>query len=109
MGSNHDYTKRNGTYAIWGFLFTKNGMLIYYGLYNKDNGVRKDSGIVFEWYSSWIDSTFFTNYSSGILFKNTFFRDTLYDCGRKVYGNIIFTKLHLKYVMKKYIMDIIKE
>lgn len=48
MGSNYDYTKLNGAYAIWKFFLTRNGTLILYWLYNKDDGIRKDSGIVFE-------------------------------------------------------------
>lgn len=31
------------------FSSQKNGTMIYYYLYNKDHGIRKDSGIVFEW------------------------------------------------------------
>ena len=55
------------------FCLQENGTLIYYWLYNKDNGIRKDSGIVFEWILHELIQRFFNNYSSGLLFKNTFF------------------------------------
>lgn len=55
------------------FCSQENGALIFYFLYNKDNGVRKDSGIVFEWLLHEFIQRFFNNYSSGLLFKNTFF------------------------------------
>ena len=54
------------------FSHKKNGTLILYWLYSKDDGIRKDSGIVLIC-SSRINSTFFNNYSSGLLFKNSFF------------------------------------
>lgn len=90
------------------FCLQENGTLIFYWLYNKDNGIRKDSGIVFECILHELIQRFFNNYSSGLLFKNTFFQDILCDYERKVFGNIIFMKLHLKYVMKIHIMDTIK-
>lgn len=55
------------------FSSQENGTLIFYWLYNKDNGVRKDSGIVFECILHELIQRFFNNYSSGLLFKNTFF------------------------------------
>lgn len=55
------------------FFSQKNGTIIVYWLYNKDNGIRKDSGIVFECILHELIKRFFNNYSSGILFKNTFF------------------------------------
>lgn len=55
------------------FFSQENGTIISYWLYNKDNGVRKDSGIVFELVLHELIQRFFNNYSSGILFKNTFF------------------------------------
>lgn len=55
------------------FFSQENGTIIVYWLYNKDNGIRKDSGIVFECILHELIQRFFYNYSSGILFKNTFF------------------------------------
>lgn len=55
------------------FSLQKNGTMIYYYLYNKDHGIRKDSGIVFEWVLHELIQRFFSNYSSGLLFKYTFF------------------------------------
>lgn len=55
------------------FFPQENGTIIYYCLYNKDQGIRKDSGIVFECVLHELIQRFFSNYSSGILFKNTFF------------------------------------
>lgn len=55
------------------FSSQKNGTMIYYYLYNKDHGIRKDSGIVFEWVLHELIQRFFSNYSSGLLFKYTFF------------------------------------
>ena len=55
------------------FSSQKNGTMIYYYLYNKDHGLRKDSGIVFEWVLHELIQRFFSNYSSGLLIKYTFF------------------------------------
>lgn len=55
------------------FSSQKNGTMIYYYLYNKDHGIRKDSGIVFEWVLHELIQRFFSNYSSGLLLKYTFF------------------------------------
>lgn len=55
------------------FFPQENGTIIYYCLYNKDQGIRKDSWIVFECVLHELIQRFFSNYSSGILFKNTFF------------------------------------
>ena len=55
------------------FSSQKNGTMIYYYLYNKDHGIRKDYGIVFEWVLHELIQRFFSNYSSGLLFKYTFF------------------------------------
>lgn len=55
------------------FFPQENGTIIYHCLYNKDQGIRKDSGIVFECVLHELIQRFFSNYSSGILFKNTFF------------------------------------
>ena len=51
------------------FFSQENGTLILYWLYNKDDGIRKDSGIVLHE----LIQRFFNNYSSGLLFKNSFF------------------------------------
>lgn len=55
------------------FFSQENGTLILYWLYNKDDGIRKDSGIVFEFVLHELIQRFFNNYSSGLLFKNSFF------------------------------------
>ena len=49
------------------------GMMIYYYLYNKNKGIRKDWGIVFEPILHDFIHAFFSNYSYGIPFKETFF------------------------------------
>lgn len=68
-------TIRNAmTHMQYGYFSSqKNGTMIYYYLYNKDHGIRKDSGIVFEWVLHELIQRFFSNYSSGLLFKYTFF------------------------------------
>lgn len=59
--------------------------------------------------SSRIDPTFFLVTIVLDSYLNIlFFRDILLDYEKKVFGNIIFMKSHLKYVMKIYIMDTIK-
>ena len=55
------------------FTFQENGTMIRYCLYNKDRGIRKDAGIVFECVLHELIQRFFNNYSSGLLLKNTFF------------------------------------
>ena len=55
------------------FSSQENGTMIFYWLYNKDHGIRKDFGIVFECVLHELIQRFFNNYSSGLLFKNTFF------------------------------------
>lgn len=56
-----------------GFTALQNGTIFLYMLYNKDNGIRKDSGIVFEFVLHELIQRFLNNYSTGILFKYTFF------------------------------------
>lgn len=57
-----------------GFSSTEdNNFLLYYFLYNKDNGVRKDYGIVFESILHQFIQCFFSNYSYGLLYKYSFF------------------------------------
>lgn len=48
------------------FQFQESGQLICYYLYNKDKGVRKDVGIVFEPILHEFVKSFFSNYSFGI-------------------------------------------
>lgn len=55
------------------FQFQESGQLICYYLYNKDKGVCKDEGVVFEPILHEFIKKFFSNYSYGIPFKNTFF------------------------------------
>ena len=55
------------------FFSQENGTLILYWLYNKADGIRKDSGIVFEFVLHELIQRIFNNYSSGLLFKNSFF------------------------------------
>ena len=91
------------------FFSQENGTLILYWLYNKDDGIRKDSGIVFEFVLHELIQRFFNNYSSGLLFKNSFFSKIFFAITEeKFLGNIISMKLHLEYVMKTHIMDTIK-
>ena len=65
------------------FFSQENGTIILYWLYNKDNGIRKDSGIVFECILHELIQRFLNNYSSGILFKNTFFSRYSFRTGKK--------------------------
>lgn len=55
------------------FMSQESGLMVYYYLYNKDKGIRKDWGIVFEDILHKFIQVFFSNYSYGILFKNTLF------------------------------------
>lgn len=55
------------------FTSAENGFIRYYYLYNKDKGVRKDYGIVFESILHDLIHTFFSNYSYGVLFKVSLF------------------------------------
>ncbi len=55
------------------FAFQESGQILYYFLYNKDKGIRKDLGIVFEPIVHKFIHAFFSNYSYGLLFRNTFF------------------------------------
>ncbi len=57
-----------------GFSSTEvNGFLICYFLYNKDKGIRKNYGIVFESILHQFIQAFFSNYSYGLLYKYNFF------------------------------------
>lgn len=55
------------------FQFQESGLLICYYLYNKDKGIRKDVGIVYEPILHEFVKSFFSNYCFGIPFRNTFF------------------------------------
>ena len=72
------------------FCSQENGTLIFYWLYNKDNGVRKDSGIVFECILHELIQRFFNNYSSGLLFKNTFFFEIFFTITEEEFLEILF-------------------
>lgn len=64
------------------FISQESGFMVYYYLYNKDKGVRKDWGIVFESILHKFIQVFFSNYASGILFKNTLFSKYSFRKGR---------------------------
>ncbi|WP_206459101.1 hypothetical protein [Anaerovorax sp. IOR16] len=66
------------------FMSQESGLLIYYNLYNKHKGIRNDWGIVFEPILHKFVKVFFSNYSYGILFKNTFFSKYSFEKGRVV-------------------------
>lgn len=68
------------------FLSDENGYIHYYYLTNKDKGVRKDFGIVFEAVLHKFIHCFFSNYSYGFLFKNTFFSNFSLKKRRKTWG-----------------------
>ena len=72
------------------FFPQENGTIIYYCLYNKDQGIRKDSGIVFECVLHELIQRFFSNYSSGILFKSIwkyyFYEITPKICNENLYN-----------------------
>lgn len=55
------------------FTSSENGVIWYYYLYNKNKGIRKDLGIVFEPILHDLIQSFFSNYSYGVLFKVSFF------------------------------------
>ena len=59
------------------FFSQENGTLILYWLYNKDDGIRKDSGIVFEFVLHELIQRFFNNYSSGLCLKFLFSKYSL--------------------------------
>lgn len=71
----------------------ENGTLIFYWLYNKDNGIRKDSGIVFEHVLHELIQRFFNNYSSGLLFKNTFFSNYSFRLRKKNFWKYYFYEI----------------
>ena len=75
------------------FSSQKNGTMIYYFLYNKDHGIRKDSGIVFEWVLHELIQRFFSNYSSGLLFKYTFFSRYSFRLRKKSIWNYYFYEI----------------
>lgn len=77
------------------FCQQENGRMMYYFLYNKDKGVRKDGGIVFEPILHKFIHMYFGNYSYGILFKNTFF--SKYSFGKKkICRNLYFYEITCK-------------
>lgn len=55
------------------FFFQENGLLIFFGIYNKDKGIKKDEGIVFEPVMHEFVKGYFSNYSFGIPFRSSFF------------------------------------
>lgn len=77
------------------FCQQENGRMLYYFLYNKDKGVRKDAGIVFEPLLHKFVHVFFSNYSYGILFKNTFFSRYSFE-KREITRNLYFYEITCK-------------
>lgn len=73
----------------------ENGSMMYYFLYNKDKGVRKDRGIVFEPILHKFIHIFFGNYSYGMLFKNTFFSKYSFE-KKKMCRNLFFYEITCK-------------
>ncbi|MDU1414105.1 MAG: hypothetical protein E6929_14920 [Clostridium sp.] len=73
----------------------KSGLMLYYFLYNKHKGVRKDYGIVYEPILHEFIHAFFSNYSYGILFKNTFFSNYSFEKRTKT-RNIIYYEITYK-------------
>lgn len=55
------------------FCAQESGLMIFYGIYNKDKGVKKDEGIIFEPVMHEFVKGFFSNYSFGIPFRSSFF------------------------------------
>lgn len=55
------------------FMSQESGLMISFMLYNKDKGVKKDEGIVFEPMLHEFVKGFFSNYSFGMPFKTCFF------------------------------------
>jgi len=55
------------------FMCQENGLMICFGLYNKDKGVKQDEGIVFEPVLHKFVKGFFSNYSFGMPFRTCFF------------------------------------
>lgn len=85
------------------FSSQENGTLIFYLLYNKDKGIRKDLGIIFEPILHKLVHCFFNNYSSGLLFKNTFFSKYSFQRGKKKWRKYYFYEVMPKMVgMKQY-------
>lgn len=55
------------------FMQQEQGLLLCYGIFNKDKGVRKEIGVVVEPVLHSFIYKFFSNYSFGIPYKHTFF------------------------------------
>ncbi len=77
------------------FMSQESGLMVYYYLYNKDKGIRKDWGIVFEPILHKFIQAFFSNYSYGILFKNSFFSKYSFE-KRRVTRTFNFYKITCK-------------
>lgn len=55
------------------FACTNNGIIVYYGIYNKDKGIRREVGIIVEPIMHYFIETFYSNnIVKGIPYKHTF-------------------------------------
>ena len=77
------------------FMSQPSGMMTYYNIYNKDKGVRKDWGIVFEPILHSFIHRFFSNYSYGLLLKYTFFMNYSLSKGKRT-RNLFFYEITSK-------------
>lgn len=82
------------------FHYDENGMMMYYYLYNKDKGIRKNFGVVIEQIVHEFVHRYFSNYSYGALYKCTFFSNYSFEKKRKTvwlnYYEIESQKDHLE-------------
>lgn len=98
------------------FGFQESGMLVFYWIYNKDKGVKKDEGIVLEPILHEFVKAFFSNYYFGIPFKTSFFMKYSLKEKRKTFGLRFYEISAKKNANKKYngyssnvVSDLIKQ
>ncbi|OUN24266.1 hypothetical protein [Pseudoflavonifractor sp. An85] len=75
------------------FSAQENGTIVFFMLYNRDHGISKDFGIVLEPLLHELVYGFFNNYSSGLLFKTTFFSKYSFQSGRKSLWSYYFYEI----------------
>lgn len=84
------------------FSTQESGLMIFYGIYNKDKGIKKDVGIVFEPVLHEFVKGYFSNYSFGIPFRSCFFMKYSLKDNRKTMGLRFYIIRAKKKVGKKY-------
>ena len=84
------------------FSAQESGLMIFYGIYNKDKGIKKDVGIVFEPVLHEFVKGYFSNYSFGIPFRSCFFMKYSLKDNRKTMSLRFYIIRAKKNVSKKY-------